>query len=79
VGIVNVLFGASQRQSRMPHPFEVGLKGAGGMDWETFSDCSMLHALESGKLTCRRGRVSRDRRNAIRATIRDVFRLGGVG
>ncbi len=79
MGIVNVLFGASQRQSRMPHPFEVVLKGAEGMDWETFSDCSMLHALESGKLTYRRGRVSRDRRNAIRATIRDVFRLGGVG
>jgi len=76
--IVNVLFCPSQRQSRMPYPFEVTLNGADGMDWETFCDCSIVYAIESAKLTHRRGRVSRERRNAIRAKIRDVFRLAAL-
>lgn len=42
--VVNVLFCTSQRQSRLPHPYEVALNGADGMDWETFCDCSTLYA-----------------------------------
>ena len=47
---VNVLFCTSQRQSRQPHPFEVMLDSADGMDWETLCDCSILWAIESDKL-----------------------------
>ncbi len=52
--IVNVLFCTSQRQSRMPYPFEVTLNGADGMGWETFCDCSIVYAIESAKLSHRR-------------------------
>ena len=32
--VVNVLFCTSQRQRRMPHPYEVLLNGADDVDWE---------------------------------------------
>ncbi|HZQ48524.1 MAG TPA: type II toxin-antitoxin system PemK/MazF family toxin [Verrucomicrobiae bacterium] len=72
---LNVLYCTSQRQSRRPHPHEVMLNGADGFDWETFVDCSIMYAVESDKLFGKRGRVSLERRNAIRDKLRDIFRL----
>ena len=76
--LVNVLFCTSQRQSRKPYPFEVMLNGADGMDWETFCDCSIMYAVKSDLLFNRRGRVTLERRRAIRATLRDLFRLAAT-
>ena len=73
--VVNVLFCTSQRQSRKPRPYEVMLNGTDGMDWETFCDCSTMYAVKSDRLFGRRGRVSLERRRAIREKLRDVFRL----
>ena len=73
--VVNVLFCTSQRQSRRPHPYEVLLNGSDGMDWETLCDCSILYAVKSDLLFGRRGRVSLERRNAIREKIRGLLRL----
>jgi len=76
--VVNVLFCTSQRQSRPIKPFEVMLNGADGMDWETFCDCSILYSVPSALLFDRRGQVTRERRQAIRAKLRDVFRLAAT-
>jgi mRNA-degrading endonuclease toxin of MazEF toxin-antitoxin module len=76
--VVNVLYCTSQRQGRQPKPFEVMLNGADGMDWETFCDCSILYSVPSAALFGKRGRVSMERRRAIRAKIRDVFRLAAT-
>jgi mRNA-degrading endonuclease toxin of MazEF toxin-antitoxin module len=76
--VVNVLFCTSQRQSRPVRPFEVMLNGADGMDWETFCDCSILYAVRSDQLFSRRGRVTIERRRAIREKIRDIFRLAAM-
>jgi hypothetical protein len=75
---INVLFCTSQRQNRQPHPHEVMLNGADGMDWETFCDCSVLWVVESSQLFGKRGHVTLERRRAIRALVRDVFRLGAT-
>jgi mRNA-degrading endonuclease toxin of MazEF toxin-antitoxin module len=76
--VVNVLFCTSQRQSRNPYPYEVMLDGADGMDWESFCDCSTMYAVKSDQLLGCRGRVTLERRRAIRAKLRDVFRLGAT-
>ena len=76
--MVNVLFCTSQRQSRMPHPHEVLLNGADGMDWETFCDCSILYSVPAAGLFGKRGRVSLERRRVLRARLRDVFRLAAT-
>ncbi len=76
--VVNVLYCTSQRQSRQPHPYEVMLDTADGMDWETFCDCSILWSVPSASLFGKRGRVTLERRRAIRAKIRDVFRLAAA-
>ena len=73
--IVNVLYCTSQRQSRTPKPYEVALNGADGMDWETFCDCSILWSVPSAALFDKRGEVTLERRRAIRAKVRDLFRL----
>lgn len=73
--VINVLFCTSQRQSRNPYPHEVLLNGVDGMDWETFCDCSVMYAVRSDLLFNKRGRVSLERRLAIRATLKDMFRL----
>jgi hypothetical protein len=73
--IVNVLYCTSQRQSRSPKPFEVLLNGVDGMDWETFCDCSMFWSVPATSLFGKRGVVCLERRRAIRAKLRDVFRL----
>lgn len=70
---VNVLFCTSQKQNRKPYPHEVVLNGADGLDWETFCDCSILFVAESAKLFGKRGKVTLNRRNAIRDKIRDCF------
>ena len=76
--VVNVLFCTSQRQSRAAKPFEVMLNGADGMDWETFCDCSILYAVSSAGLFGKRGQVTLERRRAIRAMLRDMFRLSAM-
>jgi mRNA-degrading endonuclease toxin of MazEF toxin-antitoxin module len=76
--LVNVLFCTSQRQSRKPYPYEVMLNGADGMDWETFCDCSIMYAVKSDLLFNRRGQVTLERRRAIRAKLRDLFRLAAT-
>jgi hypothetical protein len=48
------------------------------MDWETFCDCSILYSVSAAALHGRRGRVSLERRGAIRAKLRDVFRLAAM-
>lgn len=73
--VINVLFCTTQRQCRKPRPHEVLLNGADGMDWETFCDCSTMYAIRSELLYGRRGKVSLERRRAIRSKVRDVFRL----
>ena len=76
--VVNVLFCTSQRQSRKPYPYEVMLNGADGMDWETFCDCSIMYTVKSDLLFNRRGHVTLERRRAIRAKLRDLFRLAAT-
>src|SRR6266571_7869911 len=76
--VVNVLFCTSQRQSRPPKPFEVLLNGEDGMDWETLCDCSILYAVASTALYDKRGRVTLERRRAIREMLRDMFRLAAA-
>jgi len=76
--VINVLYCTSQRQSRPAYPYEVLLNGADGMDWETFCDCSMIFSVPAAALFGQRGRVSLERRRAIRAKIRDVFRLAAA-
>ena len=73
--IVNVLYCTSQRQSRPPKPFEVMLNGADGMDWETMCDCSLMWSVPTAGLFGKRGHVTLERRRAIRAKLRDIFRL----
>lgn len=73
--VVNVLFCTSQRQSRRPYPSEVMLNGADGLDWETFCDCSVMYAVKSDLLFNKRGRVTLERRRAIRSLLRDMFLL----
>src|SRR5205823_9024547 len=72
---VNVLVCTSQRQSRQPYPFEVMLDTADGLSWETFCDCSIMWVVESAALSNQRGRVTLERRRAIRAKLRDMFLL----
>jgi hypothetical protein len=61
---------------RKPYPHQVLLNGADGMDWETFCDCSIMYAVRSDLLFNKRGRVSLERRLAIRATSRTCFGCG---
>ena len=72
---LNVLFCTSQRQSRQPHPFEVVLDSGDGLDGETFCDCSIMWVVQSRQLVKKRGRVTLDRRRAIRAVLRNIFLL----
>jgi len=76
--VINVLYCTSQRQSRPAHPYEVLLNGADGMDGETLCDCSTFFPVPAAALFGRRGRVSLERRRAIRSKIRDLFRLSAV-
>lgn len=76
--VVNVLFCTSQRQSRKPKPYEVMLDSEDGMDWETFCDCSSMYLVPAAALFGKRGEVSLERRRAIRAMLRDLFRLSAT-
>ena len=76
--VVNALYCTSQRQNRAAKRHEVMLNGADGFDWETFCDCSRMYLLDSKMLFGRRGKVGIERRRAIRAKIRDVFRLAAT-
>jgi hypothetical protein len=54
------------------------LNSADGFDWETFCDCSILYTVPNNGLFGKRGRVSLERRRAIRAKIRDLLRLSAT-
>ena len=54
------------------------LNGADGLEWETFFHCSTIYAIRSDQLFNKRGRVTLDRRRAIRGMIRDTFRLSAT-
>ncbi len=73
--VVNVLFCTSQKQGRGPKPFEVMLDETDGLDWETFCDCSILWSVPQAALFGKRGRVTLERRRAIRGMLRDTFLL----
>ena len=74
-----MLYCTSQRQNRAPHPYEVLLNGADGMDGETCCDCSILYnTVPTAELFGRRGRVSLERRRQIRAKVRDLLRLNAT-
>jgi len=73
--VVNVLYCTSQKQNRAPHPFEVVLNSEDGLNWETFCDCSILWSVDKSGLHQPRGRVTLERRRALRAKVRDCLRL----
>ena len=75
---VNVLYCTSQRQSRKPYPFEVMLDTEDGLNWETFCDCSILWSVPTAGISAKRGRVTLERRRAIRAKVRDLFLLNAT-
>jgi len=54
------------------------LKGADVMYRETFCNCSVMYAVRSDQLFNKRGRVTLERRRAIRATLRDMFLLSAI-
>ncbi len=76
--VINVLYCTSQKQNRQPYPLEVVLDVEDGLNWETFCDCSILWSIERAGLSNQRGRVTLERRRAIRAKVRDLFRLNAT-
>ena len=76
--MINVLYRTSQRQNRAPKTCEVMLNRADGFDWETFCNCAIVYLVPSAALFGRRGRVSHERRLAIRSKVRDLFRLSAT-
>jgi len=76
--MVNVLYCTSQRQNRAPKSYEVMLNAADGFEWETFCNCAVIYLVPAAALFGRRGRVSLERRRAIRSRIRDLFRLAAA-
>jgi mRNA-degrading endonuclease toxin of MazEF toxin-antitoxin module len=72
---VNALYCTSQRQARSAHPFEILLDRADGFDWETFVVCDLIYAIPADQLVERRGKVSLERRRAIRAKLISIFGL----
>ena len=76
--VVNVLYCTTQKQSRGPKPFEVMLDTADGLNWETFCDCSILWSVPTAGISAKRGRVTLERRRAIRAKVRDLFLLNAT-
>jgi len=68
----------SQKQHRGPKPFEVMLDTEDGLNWETFCDCSILWSVPTAGLSGKRGRVTLERRRAIRSKIRYVFLLNST-
>ena len=73
--VVNVLYCTSQRQSRPAQENEVVLNSADGLDWETFCVCDHMYSVETGQLKRKRGRVTRERRRAIRRKLIQLYRL----
>ena len=51
------------------------LNAAEGFEWETFCNCAVIYLVPAAALFGRRGRVSLERRRAIRSKVRDLFRL----
>ena len=73
--VVNVLYCTSQRQSRPAQENEVVLNSADGLDWETFCVCDHLYSVGTGQLKRKRGKVSRERRRAVRRKLIQFYRL----
>ena len=76
--MVNVLYCTSQRQSRPPKTYEVMLNGADGFAWETFCNCAVIYLVPAAAPFGQRGRVSLERRLAIRSKVRGLFRLSAA-
>lgn len=72
---VNVLYCTSQRQARAATVAEVLLDRADGFDWETFVVCDLIYAVAADALHQRRGKVSLERRRAIRSKMISIFGL----
>lgn len=73
--VLNVLYCTSQRQARGAQPYEVVLNSADGLNWETFAVCDIIYAVAADALRERRGRVSSERRRAIRRKLISIFGL----
>lgn len=59
---VEVLACSSKRSSRAPHPYEVLLDEADGLDWPTLCYCDLIYAVPREALKHRRGQVVTARR-----------------
>jgi hypothetical protein len=73
--VVNVLYCTSQRQSRLARENEIVLNSADGLDWETFCVCDHMYSVETTRLKSKRGKVSRERRRAIRRKLIQCYLL----
>jgi mRNA-degrading endonuclease toxin of MazEF toxin-antitoxin module len=73
--VINVLYCTSQRQSRPVRENEVLLNSSDGLDWETFCVCDHLYSVEVAQLLHKRGRVTGERRRAIRRKLIQFYRL----
>ncbi|HWN95102.1 MAG TPA: type II toxin-antitoxin system PemK/MazF family toxin [Methylomirabilota bacterium] len=73
--VVNMLYCTSQRQSRSARENEILLNGSDGLDWETFCVCDHLYSVEASQLVRKRGRVTAERRRAIRRKLIQFYRL----
>ena len=66
---VEVLDCSSRRPARAPHPNEVLLDDADGLDSQTFCKCDLIVAVPRTELKQQRGSVSVERRRQIVRTI----------
>ena len=67
--LVEVVMCTSKRVSRPPHPHEVILDTADGLDWETLCKCDLIYAVRREDLKQKRGQVSPGRRAVLARTI----------
>ena len=51
------------------------LNSADGLEWETFCACDHLYSVETSQLKAWRGRVSSERRRALRRKMIQCYRL----
>ncbi|MDQ3115825.1 MAG: type II toxin-antitoxin system PemK/MazF family toxin [Verrucomicrobiota bacterium] len=62
---VEVLDCSSRRAARAPHPNEVLLDNADGLDWQTFCKCDLIIAVPRAEMKRQRDRVGMERRRQI--------------
>ncbi|MDQ2867927.1 MAG: type II toxin-antitoxin system PemK/MazF family toxin [Verrucomicrobiota bacterium] len=66
---VEVLDCSSRRAMRPPHPNEILLDEADGLDWQTFCKCDLIIAVPRAELKRRRDSVGVERRRQIVRTV----------